>query len=178
MIRKVSSKTVYQNRWMTVREDVTQLPDGAPGLYGVIDKPDFAAIVPMHTDGQIQLVEQYRYPVARRMWEIPQGGWPSKRTAPALDLANAELQEETGFRAAHLDHIGKFHANPAMCSQAYDLFLATGLAAGKTAREATEQDMQTRRFTFDEILAMIDRAEITCAASIAALGLLRLKGKI
>jgi len=178
MIRQVTTKTVYQNRWMTVREDTTELPDGSPGLYGVIDKPDFAAIVPLHTDGRIQLVEQYRYPVERRMWEIPQGSWPTARDAPALELANAELNEETGLRASKLDHIGHFHANPAMCSQGYDLFLATGLTAGTTAREVTEQDMRTEAIDLPRILDLIDKGEITCAATIAALGLLRLKGLI
>ena len=176
MIRQITTRTVYENRWMTVREDSTELPDGSPGLYGVIDKPDFAAIVPLHQDGRIQLVEQYRYPVERRMWEIPQGGWPSRREAPAFDLANAELNEETGLRASNLTYIGHFHANPAMCSQGYDLFLATGLTPGKTAREITEQDMQSAAFEVDQILALIDDGQITCAVTIAAIGLLRLKG--
>lgn len=175
MIRQITSKTVYQNRWMTVREDTTELPDGTPGLYGVIDKPDFAAILPLHADGTIQLVEQYRYPVARRMWELPQGRAEAK---DAEQQARIELAEETGLSASSLRHLGHFHANPAMCSQGYDLYLATGLTLGQTARETTEQDMHTARFTLAEVLEMIEQARITCAVTIAAIGLAQLRGLI
>lgn len=176
MITQITTKTVYQNKWMTVREDKTQLPDGSPGLYGVIDKPDFAAIIPVHADGSIQLVNQYRYPVTQRMWEIPQGSWPKDTDAPATDLARAELAEETGLRAATLTHLGFFHANPGMCSQGYDLFMATDLSQGDTALETTEQDMTTAHFTLPQILDMTATGQMTCAVSIAAIGLIHLRG--
>jgi hypothetical protein len=42
----VSTREVYRNVWMTVREAVVRRPDGSMGIYGVIDKPDFAVVVP------------------------------------------------------------------------------------------------------------------------------------
>ena len=76
-----STTVVYTNRWMTVREDKTLRHDGAEGTYGLVDKPDFALVVPYADDG-FYLVEQYRYPVKGRYWEFPQdapsvAAWPS-----------------------------------------------------------------------------------------------------
>jgi hypothetical protein len=71
-VMTVGSRLVYRNAWMSVREDAVLLDDGSPGLYGVVDKPDFALIIPRDAE-RLWLVEQYRYPVQRRAWEFPQG---------------------------------------------------------------------------------------------------------
>jgi hypothetical protein len=66
---------VYVNPWMTVREDTTRYADGSSGVYGVIDKPDYALVIPL--DGtRVHLVEQFRYPLGMRRWEFPQGTAP------------------------------------------------------------------------------------------------------
>ena len=94
-----SSKVVYRNRWMTVREDETLRFDGRRGIFGVVAKPDFALIVPYSNNGGFYLVEQYRYPVRGRYWEFPQGSWDGQPDADPVALAAGELQEETGLRA-------------------------------------------------------------------------------
>jgi len=68
-----SSTPVCANRWMAVREDQILRHDGTYGIYGVLQKPDFALIIP-YADGGFHLVEQYRYPVRRRYWDLP-AGW-------------------------------------------------------------------------------------------------------
>ncbi|MEV7801896.1 hypothetical protein AB0O28_02980 [Microbispora sp. NPDC088329] len=72
VIRQVSSRIVYSNPWMTVREDAVEHPDGSPGLYGYVVRPDFVLIVPEEDDG-FHIVEEYRYPIGRRSWSFPQG---------------------------------------------------------------------------------------------------------
>jgi ADP-ribose pyrophosphatase len=66
-IETTSTRFVYENRWMRVREDTIRRRDGSSGIYGVVEKPDFVVIIPVEDDGQVHLVEQYRY---------PGGGWP------------------------------------------------------------------------------------------------------
>ena len=58
-VRTKSSREVYRNAWMTVREDEIVRDDGSTGIYGVVDKPDFALIIPQDDTG-FWLVEQYR----------------------------------------------------------------------------------------------------------------------
>lgn len=156
---------------MSVREDEVVLPDGQPGLYGVVDKPDFALVVPREDDGSLWLVEQYRYPVGQRSWEFPQGSWASGTTGSPAELAAAELREETGLRATRLQHLGHLHEAPGFCSQGFDVWLATGLVAGPPEREVTEQGMRTRRVTDDEFRHMVRAGALVDAASVAAYAL-------
>jgi len=64
-IEQTSTRTVYQNRSMRVREDEIERPDGSHGIFSVVEKPDFALIVPCE-DGSLHLVDQFRYSVRAR----------------------------------------------------------------------------------------------------------------
>lgn len=165
------SRQVYVNRWMTVREDRIRRPDGSDGIFGVIDKPDYALIVPLDGD-RLHLVEQFRYPLGLRRWEFPQGTAPDRADAEPVELARRELAEETGLRAGRITQLGLLDAAPGMSSQRGRVFLATELLAGEPDREHTEQDMRTAWFTRDEVTAMIREGRITDAQSIAAYALL------
>lgn len=171
-IRKLSRKTVYKNRWMQVHEDAVRFPDGSEGNYGVVDKPDFALIIPRHDDGRFQLVEQYRYPVGGRYWEFPQGSWESVQSADLEQVALGELEEETGFKAKSLTKLGHLFEAYGFSNQGFDVFLAGGLVPGQANREQSEQDMATAAFTRQELVEMIRSGKIKDAPTIAALGLL------
>lgn len=173
-ITQQARRTVYQNRWMKVHEDDVRFPSGATGIYGVVDKPDFALIVPQHEDGRFQLVEQFRYPVGGRFWEFPQGSWETAPGTAPEALALAELEEETGWRAARLAPLGYLYEAYGFSNQGVHVFHATGLAPGQLARETSEADMRTAAFTRAEITAMIRAGQVKDAPSIAALGLLDL----
>ena len=166
-MRVVSTRVVYENRWMRVHEDRTEREDGTPGLYGWVEKPPSALIVPID-DGHVWLIEQFRHPVQARFWEFPQGAWEEAADATPEVLARGELAEETGLRAAQMDHLGTLHFAYGLSDQSVDVFRATGLEPGEQALEATEQDLVVRRFTVDEVDRMVRENEIRDAASVAA----------
>jgi 8-oxo-dGTP pyrophosphatase MutT (NUDIX family) len=170
IIRQESTREVYRNPWLRLREDEVRFPDGSTGIYTVIDKPDFVLVVPYENEG-FWLVQQYRYPVGSRQWEFPQGGWPEGHGGSPAELAAAELREETGMRADELRHLGHLFAAYGFCGQAYDVFLATGLTAGEPQREATEADMIHRWFPVDEVYGMLARGEFADGHSVGALTL-------
>lgn len=173
----VSSRIAYENRWTRLREDRIRRPDGSAGLYGVVERADFAVIVPWQ-NGRLTLVEQYRYPVSARIWEFPMGMWEQ---APGTDpsvLAVAELKEETGLIAGRMTHAGEIFQGPGYCNQRGHIFLATDLVQGETAREVSEQDMIRRDFTLADFEAMIRDGTVREAMTISAFGLLRVKGLI
>ncbi|MCO5992285.1 NUDIX domain-containing protein [Actinoallomurus rhizosphaericola] len=173
---QVSSRVVYQNRWMTVREDDIRHPDGSPGIYGVVDKPTAALIIPMEDDG-FHLVEQYRYTLSCRSLEFPQGTWPDDRETSTEELARAELVQETGLRAETLKRIGSFAIGPGFTSQRCDVFLATGLTAGEAAdRDPEEQEMTQRWVARRDLERMIREGEIVDGCTMAAYTLLTLDG--
>ncbi|SNR77562.1 NUDIX domain-containing protein [Haloechinothrix alba] len=169
----VGTREVYSNNWMSVREDVIRRQDGSDGIYGVVDKPDYALVIPLDGD-HVRLVEQYRYPIGLRRWEFPQGTAPGRDEDSPRELAAQELREETGLTASTLNELGVLDLAPGVSSQRGRVFLATGLCAGEHEREHEEQDMRSAWFSRAEFEAMITRAEITDAQSIAAYTLLLL----
>ncbi|WP_214325177.1 NUDIX domain-containing protein [Nonomuraea sediminis] len=173
VIRQVSSREVYRNPWMTVREDAIERPDGSPGLYGYVVKPDFVLVVP-EEDGGFHLVEEYRYPIGRRSWSFPQG---SAEADTREDEARRELAEETGLRAARLRHLGCLDNAHGMTNQAVHVFLATGLAEGTASREHTEQDMRQRWVRRAEFEQMISEGSVADSSSVAAYMLWLLHGQ-
>jgi ADP-ribose pyrophosphatase len=176
-ITTLSSRIVYENRWMRVREDDVRRRDGSQGIYGVVEKRDFAVIMPVDGDFTY-LVEQYRYPVGDRYWEFPQGSWEEAPDMEPLELARSELTEETGLTAGEMRHAGRLFECYGYSTQAYDVYLAEGLTQGPAQRELSEQDMICRRFALSDVQAMIRDGMIKDAATVAAFGLLRIRGWI
>jgi 8-oxo-dGTP pyrophosphatase MutT (NUDIX family) len=169
-----ASSVVYRNRWMQVREDKIVRPSGAAGVYGVVEKPDFAIIAALQ-DGALHLVEQYRYPVEARYWEFPQGS-SDLPGVTAADLAAAELREETGLVAASVVHVGRLFPAYGFATQAFDVYLATGLSDVGAQLEPEEEGLITRSFSVASVEQMIIDGTIQDASTVAAFGLLRLKG--
>ncbi len=176
-ITTLSTRIAYENRWLRVREDIIRRADGADGLYGVVERSAFVVVVPLQ-DGAITLVEQYRYPVRRRLWELPMGMWEHAPGTDPLVLAAAELREETGLVAGSMAFAGSLFQAPGYCNQVGHIFLATDLVQGEPAREATEQGMVCQAFLVAEVEAMLRDGRLADGTSMAALGLLRFKGMI
>jgi hypothetical protein len=99
-VERLDGREVHRSAWMTVREDTVARPDGSTGQFAVVDKSDFALVIPAEKGG-LWLLEQFRYPIRPRSWEFPQGSWPAGSSATGWpeDLALAELAEETVLRA-------------------------------------------------------------------------------
>jgi len=173
-MEQLSSRVVYQNRWMTVREDQIRRPDGSDGIYGVIDKPAFSIIAPYERGG-LWLVEQYRYTLGARYWEFPQGTFPERREGAPEDVARAELAEECGLAAASMMYLGRLFNAPGMSSQACHAFAATDLSPTHADHDAEETDLRAAWFPRPEVEAMILDGRIVDASTIAAYTLARLR---
>jgi len=175
-MKTVSSRTVYENRWMRVREDGIERADGTAGIYGVIEKPDFALIIPIE-DGHVYLVEQYRYPVRARFLEFPQGTWETKPDADPVDVARGELQEETGLIAAEMNYLGHLFIAYGMSNQGFHIFRAGSFQQGETSLDPEEQDLTVRRMTIAEFEGAIRNGSIKDAGTISAWMLLKMSAE-
>ena len=174
-ILTTGTRLVYENRWLRLREDAIRRRDGSTSVYTVIEKANFVVIAAIE-DGRIHLVEQYRYPVGGRYWELPQGAWEEAPDTDPLALARAELGEETGLEADEWIDAGFLYPAYGFACQGYHVFRAGKLRRGQPRPEPEEQDLVSRDFSIAELEAMIRDSVIKDATTIAALGLLRLKG--
>jgi 8-oxo-dGTP pyrophosphatase MutT (NUDIX family) len=164
----LESRPVYDNPWISVREDQVLRPDGSPGIYGVVHfKGRAIGILPVEGDGSVWLVGQYRYPLNRFSWEIPEGGAPDGEFAE--EAAVRELREETGLVAGRLEALGgEVHLSNSATDESGRLFRATHLTPGPNDPEATEQ-LHVRCFSWDDAWAMLESGEITDSLSVIAL---------
>ncbi|WP_035024446.1 NUDIX domain-containing protein [Enterovibrio calviensis] len=174
VIKKLESHIVYQNKWMSVREDKVVRPSGAEGIYGVVDKPDCAAILAIDND-RIHLVQQFRYTVQQRCWEIPQGAWESNPDADHLELAKGELREETGMQAEKMTYLGAQFVAYGFLNQTCHVYLATGLTDVGKQLDTEEEDLISASFAVSEFEQMIIDGKLKDTVTIAAYGLAKLK---
>jgi 8-oxo-dGTP pyrophosphatase MutT (NUDIX family) len=168
-ITTLSSREVYRNHWMSLREDEILRSNGEKGIYGVVEKNDAAIILPIDR-GQVWLVEQFRYTIQERTLELPQGGWEMDVEDPE-ELARGELKEELGLDAEHMTCLGTLWVAYGFCRQRQHVFLATGLTPTETERDAEEHDLVVRRVPIDEFEQMMLSGQIRDNCTLAAWGL-------
>ncbi|MGF1751537.1 MULTISPECIES: NUDIX domain-containing protein [Vibrio] len=162
---------------MTVREDQIERESGTEGIYGVVEKPDCAVIIAID-NGYIHLVQQYRYSVGARYWELPQGAWESNPDVDPLTLAKGELQEETGLIAGNMVAVGQQLIAYGFLKQTCHIYLATELTQAQRKLDIEEEDLITQSFSIEEFEAMIIAGDIQDIVTTGAWGLAKLKGLI
>jgi ADP-ribose pyrophosphatase len=170
-IRTLSSREVYRNNWLRLREDEIERSNGARGIYGVIDKDDCAVILPIEGE-TIYLVEQYRYTIGKRAMELPQGGWETADIDPE-ELARGELREETGLVAEKMTSLGSLWIAYGFARQRQHVYLATGLTYGARDLDPEEDDLVVKTATVADFERMLLDGTIEDCCTLAAWGLYR-----
>jgi 8-oxo-dGTP pyrophosphatase MutT (NUDIX family) len=165
--RRISTRLVYENPWIRVREDQVITPTGSPGIYGVVDARLAVGIVALTSDLKIYLVGQHRYPTDVYSWEIPEGGGEDGES-PLL-AAQRELREETGLSAGSWEPLGsEVHLSNCFTSERAYLFVARDLSLGSPAPDQTEQ-LKVRVVSLIEAVRMVESGEIYDGLTIIAI---------
>jgi 8-oxo-dGTP pyrophosphatase MutT (NUDIX family) len=168
-IVRLSSREVYRNHWLRLREDEILRSNGKKGIYGVVEKHDAAIILPV-AGGHIWLVEQFRYTIQERALELPQGSWERKIENPE-ELARGELKEELGLDAAEMTQLGTLWIAYGFTRQREHVFLATGLTPTRKEPDAEEHDLQVHSVPIPEFERMMLDGTIRDECTLAAWGL-------
>lgn len=164
--KTVSSRDIYENKWMRLREDIAQLPDGRTTIYGVCTFGQCVGVLPFVDDDHVVLVRQYRYVQQENFrWEMPTGGIKTGESPEAA--AQRELGEEAGYHAGRLLPINTYFTSKSVCDETAYLYLGYDLVQQKLPPDDTEF-FEVEIFHFDDVLRMVRSSEIRDSMTIIA----------
>ncbi len=164
--RVKSVSTPFENDWFRLHKHDVIRPDGADGEYTVIRIRRLAVgVLPIEPDGRVHLVGQWRFPLGRYSWEIPEGGAEPEEDARACALR--ELAEETGLSAGRLEPILELDLSNSLTDERAVIFFATDLELGQANPEPTEV-LRRRTAAFTDVLARVADGRIRDAMTVAA----------
>jgi ADP-ribose pyrophosphatase len=127
--KTVSSEILHQGKFLTLKLDTVELPDGKHATREFVVHPGAVMILPVFDDGRVLLERQYRYPVEKVFLEYPAGKIDPNEDE--LACAKRELLEETGYTAREWFFITRIHPVISYSTEFIDLFLARGLTEGE-----------------------------------------------
>lgn len=165
-MRQLAQRRVYGGKVVSLDVDEVEEPGGVRAVREVVRHAGSVAALPVHDDGSVVLVRQYRYAVDAAVWELP-AGRRDPGEAPE-QAACRELEEEAGLRARRLEPMSVFYTTPGFCDEVMYLYRASELEAVPPRPEADER-IETLRLPFDEALAMVRRGDVREGKTLVAL---------
>ncbi|PFG58212.1 ADP-ribose pyrophosphatase [Vibrio sp. ES.051] len=168
------SKTIHKWKQISLVEEQVMLPTGQAIIHTTIHHPGAAVILPITTDGEVVLVNQFRPSLNKWLLELPAGTRESKEEP--LCCAQRELEEETGFSAEKFTSLGQVTPLAGFCDEIQHLFVAEKLS--KTNRYECDHDevIEVVTVSLSELEDKIIDGTITDAKTIACLSKARLCG--
>lgn len=160
-----ATRQIYQNKWLSLREDLVELPDGRTTIYGVLTCSECVGVLPFLDRHTVLMIKQYRYVAKRVTWEMPTGGMHLGESRD--EAAQRELAEEIGYRAGKLTWLSTLHTSKSVVDEIAHLFLGEDLVRVELPPDDTEF-IEVRPFPFNEVLQMVLRSEITDSMTVIA----------
>lgn len=166
--RKLSENVVHRGYAFDAAVARYAAPDGSEFTRDVIRHVGAVAVLPLHADGTVTLVRQYRAPIETRLLEIP-AGLRDVDEEPPEETAVRELAEEVGLIADRLEPLAKFHNAAGFSDEVVHIFVATGLRDVESdVQGPEEEDMTIERHPVEDLVAMVHAGAITDAKTIIA----------
>jgi 8-oxo-dGDP phosphatase len=164
------SDTLYVGRVLALRLDQVVMPGGRTVAREIIEHPGAVAIVPLHDDASVVMVDQYRHAVGRRMRELPAGLLDTPGEDP-VTTARRELSEEVGCTARDWSVLLDVVPSPGFSDEAVRVFLARGLAeVGRPASPDDEEaDLAVVRLPLAEAVCQVLAGEIVNSSAVGGL---------
>jgi len=156
------SHYVYRGKVVDLKIEELEFPS-RKAVVEIVEHRGAVVIAAQPTPDSIVLVEQYRYPIGKRQWEVPAGTIDPDEEADAC--AARELREETGYTAKRIRRLWSAYSAPGFCTELLHFYAAEDLVLGEREPDAGEEDMLVKTFALDEAWAMVERDELRDAKS-------------
>jgi len=166
----VDTRRVFDGKIASVRVDRVRMPQGTVAAREVVEHDRAVAVVALDDDDRVVLVEQYRHPFRRRLWELP-AGLMDVTDEPPLVTAQRELLEETGIAAATWAVLVDVASSPGFTDEAVRIFLARRLSdAGRpSGADDEESDLRIVRVFLEDAVAAVFAGTIVNSSAVAGL---------
>ncbi len=164
--KTLNTKTAYESPWIRVEHSDVLTPGQKSGTYSVVNFKNAAVgIVVLDENFNTWIVGQYRYPLKRNTWEIPEGGCPLG--TPLLETAKRELMEEVGISAKKWTPIMDLHLSNSATDEYGIIYIAQNIEIGEASPE-DDEDIEIKKLPFEEFYQMVENGIITDSMSVAA----------
>lgn len=158
----LASRNVYRNPWINVREDKIIRPDGAKGLFGVVEMKSGSSVLAINDKNEAYLVKEYKYGIDKESIELISGALEKKESP--LRAAKRELKEELGLEADKWVNLGVVNPFTTVVNSPNYMFLAIGIKKNKS-RPDSEEILKIIKVPFKRTVDMVMKGEITHSAS-------------
>ena len=161
--KTVSSEKVFEGRIIKVKVDRVEMPDGSVATRELVEHPGGVGIVAITDKDEIILVEQYRKPLDKAIYEIPAGKLDPGEHHRTCGIR--ELEEETGLSAKVFDYMGFIYPSPGFTDEITHVYFAKELTQGETHPD-DDEFLDVKKVPFDTALKMVMDGKINDAKSV------------
>ena len=159
-------KTVYKGPVFSIESGVLSEPGGVRARRDIIRHSGSVAVLPVHDDGRVMLVRQYRCAYGKMVIELPAGRIDRGETP--LQAAKRELREEAGLGARKWERLLRILPSPGFCDETVTLYRATGFFASPSEPDPDER-IEIRDLSLPAALDLVARGRIEDAKTVVAL---------
>jgi ADP-ribose pyrophosphatase len=164
--RVEAEREIFKGRIIRLVNKDFVLPNGRQTTFSVVEHPGAVAIVPVHENGDVVLLKQFRPTIGEEIYEIPAGTLePGEKP---LATAKREIIEETGLKASKWKKIAEFYTAPGFCTEYMHVYEARGLSPASAPGD-DDEILKPVRMSLKKALELIRAKRIRDAKSIAGL---------
>ena len=167
------SDVIYRGRVFNVTVDEVAFEDSRVVKMECVRHRGSVVLLPMTAPDRILLVRQYRYVVARWLWELPAGTLEPNESPDAAALR--ECHEEVGKIAGHAQKLLSLFPSPGFCDEEMNFFLLTDLRDRLPSEPAPHQDpdelLNAKEYSVKDVREMVKVGEITDMKTVVGIAL-------